>query len=106
MRAGELTEVITVQRMVPTKDANGSVVDTWEDIMTVRASYASRSGSRSEDNMNTYATSSATFTTHYRPSIKGMDRLKYNGNIWYIQGEPVHRRMEDLTIITAELDVK
>lgn len=104
MRAGELTEVITIQRQTVSRDANGAMQQSWTDLMTLRASYSAAGGSRRNEYMDTFQSSSCTFYTHYRPAIKGADRVRYNGKTYIIQGEPVHRRLEDLTIINAELD--
>lgn len=103
MRAGELTESITIQRQQISKDANSSMVSQWVDVIKLRATYAPKSGLRQEENLETFGTLKAAFYVQLTPGIRATDRIKYGNSYYLIQGEPLHLRRDNMTILNAEL---
>lgn len=103
MRAGLLTETITIQQLTKGKNATyGTAEQTWNDLTTLRARVEFASGSRDGVNDEQFDNQSFRFTTHYRPSIQRGMRVIYRDEKYYILSVN-HDRMNARTIITAEV---
>lgn len=79
MRAGKMDSVITVQRFTSVVDEGGGSVQTWTDLVTLRAQIIQAS---TEEYMRTYGASDETaviFRTRYFPDVLTKDRVVYDG---------------------------
>lgn len=102
MRAGTLTETITVKEQTTVKDEYGIAKQQWTDVMTLRASVNFRSGDRIVENFEAVNTHLVTITTHLRRRIRRQMRILYDGETYVIQSV-FHDRSKARTIIDCEL---
>lgn len=103
MRTGLLTELVTIQRSVNTKDSvYGISRQEWEDVMTVRATIDHRGGDRVADNYEMISTNMVKITTHLRRQIEPQMRVVCADGNYYIQSR-FHDRRNAQTIMNCEL---
>ena len=103
MRTGLLTEVVTIQRLTPVQDeVYGIANQTWEDVMSVRATIDYRGGDRVVDNYEVVNTHLVKITTHLRRQIEPQMRVKCADGYYYIQSR-YHDRRNGQTIMNCEL---
>ena len=103
MRTGLLTEVVTIQRLTPVQDeVYGIANQTWEDVMSVRATIDYRGGDRVVDNYEVVSTHLVKITTHLRRQIEPQMRVKCTDGYYYIQNR-YHDRRNAQTIMNCEL---
>lgn len=103
MRTGLLTEVVTIQRLTPVQDeVYGIANQTWEDVMSVRATIDYRGGDRVVDNYEVVNTHLVKITTHLRRQIEPQMRVKCTDGYYYIQSR-YHDRRNGQTIMNCEL---
>lgn len=103
MRTGLLTEIVTIQRLIPVQDSvYGIANQEWEDVMKVRATIDYRGGDRVVDNYEVVHTNMVKITTHLRRRIEPQMRVKCADGFYYIQSR-YHDRKNGQTIMNCEL---
>jgi head-tail adaptor len=84
MVIGNMRYKILVKRLTTTRDSNnGSVVETWATVYTLKASIPRGSGTKTIRNEEIFNTSTVTFNTYYR-DIEETDRIYYEGDYYKI----------------------
>lgn len=84
MRAGLMDRTITIQRFTSTVDDFGTPVETWTDLVTLRAQQVQTS---TEEYIRGYGASDETvivFRTWWRDGITNADRIVYGGDTYNI----------------------
>lgn len=93
MRAGKLDQTITVQRFTNTVDDYGTPVETWTDLVTVRAQIIQQS---TEEFIRGYGADDdaiVIFRTRWIADINTADRVSFDGAHWNIKElKPIGRR--------------
>lgn len=102
MRAGQLTERVTIQHRKVTKGLSGGENYEWVDLFTARASVAFQSGTEGEQNMEYSHNQINKVTMYYRSAIKRDMRVIYNGESYGINSINSNRQ-KNMTILTIEL---
>lgn len=80
-----MDRTITIQRMSNTVDDFGTPVETWTDLVTLRAQQVTTS---TEEYIRNYGASDETvivFRTWWRTGITNADRIVYAGDIYNIK---------------------
>ena len=85
MRAGELTERITLQQNVPTRDEFGAEVPHWSDVATVWAKVIAMSGNEGIAQAAAVVTVAYQITLRYRGDVTSALRVLYEGLTLEIQ---------------------
>lgn len=81
---GEFRYSIKVQQLTVSKDAFGAAIESYTDLMTLRASKKNTGGSKIVENKEIFSPSTITFVTHWRDSINEKCRIIWNGKIYII----------------------
>lgn len=102
MKAGQLTERVTIQHRKVTKGLSGGENYEWVDLFTARASVTFQSGTEGEQNMEYSHNQINKVTMYYRPAIKRDMRVIYNGESYGINSINSNRQ-KNMTILTIEL---
>lgn len=93
MRAGKLDQIITVQRFTNTVDDLGTPIETWTDLVTVRAQIIQQS---TEEFIRGYGASDDTiviFRTRWIDDITTADCVVFDGDNFNIKElKPIGRR--------------
>jgi len=93
MRAGKMDSVITVQRFTSVIDEGGGSVQTWTDLVTVRAQIIQAS---TEEFIRSYGATDDTimiFRTRWIDDIITADRVMYDGEAFNIKElKPIGRQ--------------
>jgi SPP1 family predicted phage head-tail adaptor len=93
MRAGKMDSVITVQRFTSVIDEGGGSVQTWTDLVTVRAQIIQAS---TEEFIRSYGATDDTimiFRTRWIDDIITADRVIYDGEAFNIKElKPIGRQ--------------
>jgi SPP1 family predicted phage head-tail adaptor len=93
MRGGKLDTTITVQRFTSVIDEGGGSVQTWTDLVTVRAQIIQAS---TEEFIRSYGASDDTimiFRTRWIDDIRTADRVMYDGEAFNIKElKPIGRQ--------------
>lgn len=82
MRAGKLDKIITLQRFTSTVDEDGTPIETWADLATVRAQLVQ---STTEEFMRGWGASSEAaivFRIRHMGDITPADRVTYQGRAY------------------------
>lgn len=85
MRAGLMDRTITIQRVTTTIDDFGTPVETWADLVTLRAQQVQTS---TDEFIRGYGASDETvivFRTWWRDGITNADRIVYVGDTYNIK---------------------
>lgn len=99
MRAGGLTEKITIRQRKVVRGLSGGESYIWEDLMTVRASVKFYSGKREEGNREYFHNQVNRVVTYYRPSIKREMRIVYQNEVYQINSIDRDRLKNTMTLI-------
>jgi SPP1 family predicted phage head-tail adaptor len=105
MKAGKLTQRITIQQEVKkTTDANQRIGE-WVDVCTVWAEHRATSSTVLDGNGFVVHAGTHKFYIRRREGITAQMRVKWKGRIFELQGPPVDWESEPngLTLITKEL---
>ena len=84
MRAGLLSEVITIMTPYIEKDEYGSEVEMWDELLTTRANVRWSSGNRSISNDEIVNVYSVDFTIRRYHDIDEVMRVRYEGKLYRI----------------------
>ena len=84
MRAGLLTEVITLLKCSMVKDIYGSESKTWEVLKTIKASKQKFTGNRITSDYEVINTSTLIFDVRIYHDINEQMRIRYNNDIYVI----------------------
>jgi SPP1 family predicted phage head-tail adaptor len=85
MRAGNLDRTITIQRFSSTIDDFGTPIETWTDLVPLRAQQVQTS---TDEFIRGYGASDQTvivFRTWWRADITNADRVIYAGDVYNIK---------------------
>jgi SPP1 family predicted phage head-tail adaptor len=85
MRAGLMDRKITIQRFTSTVDDFGTPVETWTDLVTLRAQQVQTS---TDEYIRNYGASDETvivFRTWWRADVTNADRIVYAGDNYNIK---------------------
>lgn len=102
MRAGTLTETITV--LNPKVDINdvGEQITEYKEVYTTKANVTHSTGNRNVENTEVVYNYSKTFRTRYYLKISEFDRILWNNKQYRILSIEPNKQYQEL-IITAEL---
>lgn len=93
MRAGSLDHVITIQRFNSSVDEYGTPVETWADLVTLRAQIIQAGTEEFIRASGATDVSVVVFRTHYFDGITTADRVIYQDGIHNIkETKPLGRR--------------
>ncbi|HTC04119.1 MAG TPA: head-tail adaptor protein [Xanthobacteraceae bacterium] len=84
-QAGKMDRVLIVQRATNSVDANGTVVQTWADLMTLRAKLIESAVLDTEHNGIAISDSKFKLQTYFTDNITLEDRVSYNGVSYQIK---------------------
>jgi SPP1 family predicted phage head-tail adaptor len=84
MIPGELRYKITIQSLVVTKDAFGAAVETYSDLVTLRANVKLLSGNKDVENDEIFSPQTRQFITYFRSEITETCRVVYSGKSYRI----------------------
>lgn len=101
--AGDMDRQITIEKRTTTQSASGAETESWTTHATV---WASKQDDQGDERTSDGVTSSITTTTwgiRWRSGLNSKDyRIKYNGLVYDITGQPVEvGRKEGLKIKTV-----
>jgi SPP1 family predicted phage head-tail adaptor len=85
MRAGDLRHTITIQQKTETADAMGGIVQTWSDVVTVRAEVRALSGREFFAAQQVNSEISVKIRIRYRTGIDSTMRAVHGSDIYDIQ---------------------
>lgn len=88
MRAGLLSQRITLQTNTPTRGTDGASLDSWADTVTVWAKKAHRSSREFMAAQTINAETTDLFTIRYRSGVTAQMRVKYGTRYYDIIGAP------------------
>lgn len=107
--AGDLTEIITIEREVRTPDGGGGATLAWTTVATLRAAAtwirggeAERQGALREIAVYRFSVLTAAATA---AAIDTADRLVWNGEPYNIRERPRRQARQPITDIIAETGV-
>jgi SPP1 family predicted phage head-tail adaptor len=99
---GEMRHSITIKALGLTKDAYGSMVESYRDLMTIRAAVKFQSGTKSIDNNEIFTSQTLQFITHYRATVTATCRILYEGQLYRINSIDVIGYKDGL-VLNSEL---
>jgi SPP1 family predicted phage head-tail adaptor len=85
MRAGDLTETITIERPSTALDANRAPVETWAPVTTVRAGIVTASTEEFMRGRGASSETSIVFRIRYLDDLTLADRVIYYGDAYNIK---------------------
>ncbi|MDB5616167.1 phage head closure protein [Tardiphaga sp.] len=85
MRAGDLTETITLERCTTSMDANRAPVETWASLVTVRAGVVTASTEEFIRGRGATSETSIVFRIRYVDDLTLADRVIYYGDAYNIK---------------------
>ena len=85
MRAGDLTEVITIERSSTSLDSNRTPVETWAPLATVRAGLVTASTDEFMRGRGATSETSIVFRIRYFGELNLADRVIYDGGAYNIK---------------------
>ena len=85
MRAGDLDQVITIERCSMSLDANRAPVETWVPLATVRAGIVTASAEEFMRGRGTTSQTSIVFRVRYLNDLTLVDRVIYYGDAYNIK---------------------
>lgn len=77
MRAGKLTKTITLQRATTSVDANGTPVQTWADLASVRAELVQSTAQEFMRGWGTSTEAATIFRIRFLEGLSPADRVTY-----------------------------
>jgi SPP1 family predicted phage head-tail adaptor len=95
IRAGLLTETVTLLQAVTQRDGFGSESTEWTDAGTARARAMFRSGSRGVENGEIWNAVTVDFELRRFANVEGGMRIRWNGKDYHVVSvdyEPRHQR--------------
>lgn len=93
MKAGKLTEAITIQRATYTVNAAGTPGETWASIATLRAEKVEQATTEAIRNFGASDEELVVFRARFLDGITNADRLLWRGAAFNIkQVAPIERR--------------
>ena len=102
MRAGLLTELVTIKKAEVEKNEYGQEETIWNDYLVTRANVTYKTGSRDTENNENINTYTVDFTVRSYHIIDEFMRILWNGNIYRILSINRDKRKQSITI-TGEL---
>lgn len=102
MKAGKLTETITIQCREIVKGPSGGESYEWKDFMRARASVVFQSGQQEEKNMGYSHNQTNKVTMYYRSAVRREMRIVYNGENYKINSINADR-LKNMMVLTIEL---
>lgn len=102
IRAGELTEFITIQRPEVIRNEYGANDIEWRDSITTRARVIQKSGNRSDENNEIVYNYTTTFVIRWYHNIKEDMRVVWNNRKYVIHSVYKEVYKQSVTIV-AEL---
>lgn len=103
MRAGSLDHVITIQRFTNTVDDYGTPVETWADLVTLRAQIIQAGTEEYIRSSGAADVSVVVFRTHHFDGVTTADRVLYQGSIHNIKETKPLGRQQGLELRTQML---
>lgn len=100
MRAGLLTEEITIQAPVTIKDIYGADSIRWDDVISTRSQVSFNSGQRQNQNNEIVHSYTITFTIRYYHNINERMIIVWKGNRYKILSINREIHKQSITIIT------
>jgi len=85
MRAGKLDRKITIERKTKTKTPTGSVVESWQEVATMRAEIVQQSATEFLTGYGEAENGSIVFRIRYLGGITTNDRVTYNGTAYNLK---------------------
>ena len=85
MRAGDLTETITIERASTALDANRSPTETWAPLAIVRAGIVTASTEEFMRGRGASSETSIVFRIRYLEDLTVADRVNYDGDAYNIK---------------------
>ena len=94
MRAGQLTQRITIQTFTETPDEYGESVKAWVDLASVWAEVKTVSGSEFATSEKLRSTEAIEVTIRYRTDVSRLNRIVHDGQYYNITAafDPYHKR--------------
>lgn len=103
IRAGNLDRRIGLQRQVPNRNTHGELVDGWNTVLTVWASFKPLPAGEVQTDDMTATVERAVFGVRYiDPSLSTAWRISYGGRFWNITDVAEVGRREGFDL-TAEV---
>jgi len=85
MRAGKLDRVITIQRFTSTVDDDGTPIQTWTDVATVRAQLVQSSTDEYIAARGAVDTAVVIFRMRWLDGITNADRVSYDDTLFNLK---------------------
>jgi len=85
MRAGKLDRQITIERKTKTKTPTGSVVETWQEVTSLRAEIVQQTATEFFTGYGEAENGMIIFRTRYLGGITTADRVTYNGTAFNLK---------------------
>jgi len=103
MRAGQLYNVISIERYTTVENAYGELTKTWTNLHTLRANVKQLTSKEKYSSNEKYSLSTHSIAIRYIADLKETDRVLYRDNYYDIDGIfNVEERNRDLIILTKE----
>lgn len=102
LRAGLLTERITLLDLEHVKNTYGEDKSYWVDGETLRARVQFRSGSRGEENAEVWNPTMVTFLLRVHTPVTDKMRIKWQGRQYHVVSVNMEPRLQQQTVV-AEL---
>lgn len=102
MRAGLLTEPVTIKRAEINKNEYGQEETVWKDYLSTRAGISYKTGNRVTENNEIINTYTVDFTVRSYHKIDEFMRIRWNGNTYRILSINRDKKKQSITI-TGEL---
>lgn len=99
--AGAMRHRIILQRLNQTRDTYGGTVDSWDDVDTIWAAMAPRSGLEMWGADQQQSVSTVAITIRYRADVNETYRVKHGYNLYAIIAPPVNEDMQSRFLIMA-----
>lgn len=95
--------VIVIQRVSTMRNAAGTPVETWSDLVTLRAQVIQSSTEEFMRGAGAQDKTAAVFRTHYFPDVTNADRVVCDGEVYNIKELKELGRRQALEIRTTSL---
>lgn len=100
MQAGLLNDIIEIQKLITTKDAYGSDIETYEYFLKTKAQVIYSSGNRLITNNEITFNYNTTFVVRYYIEVIESMRIKFQSRYYRILSIEQDKRLQKKTIIT------